>query len=154
MNLDKCLDPTTPSKSTLLGHQNNFGESQLIKENVSDSQPLATNLKFEKTNSMPLPQLNGLNFLSSNSNSMNSFSNSNISNGDKNYDDVLITVTNSLNTNGNSFGLGFKKANTFTINSATSGNNGTSMITQASSQTSTNTSAKKENEKKLWMKRI
>ena len=156
MNFDKCLDQISPSKSSLFGQYNQAGgEIHLIKENVSESQPFATNLKLDKTNSMPLPQSNGLNFLSSNSNSMNSFSNGNLNNGDKNPDDVLMTVTNSMNNNNNGTNsFGFKKSNNFTTNSVNSGNNGISLISQPSSQTITNTSAKKENEKKLWMKRI
>ena len=122
MNIDKCLDFISPSKSTLFVQQNQAEEIYLIKENVGESQV------FVKMNSMPLPQSN----------------------------DVLMTVTNSLNNNNNngSNSFCFKKSTIFTANPAISGNNNVSLASQTLSQTSTNTSGKKDNDKKLWMKRI
>jgi GH15 family glucan-1,4-alpha-glucosidase len=116
----------SPSKGN--SNNNTMMEEPPYKENFSNENPFSE-IKTEKTNSMM-----------------------SISNFSSNPEDVLATVTNSMKTNIISTDITFKKSNSLNVGpvitfGGTTPSNGTSM--QNTSQ-----SAKKENDKKIWRKRI
>lgn len=115
---------SSPFKS---GGQNAFSEEpQFTKENLSNENP-NLGLKLEKGSSAQM-------------------------NLNSNPEEVLTTVTNSLkNSDPNSVNLLYKKSNSMINNPSGMGLGG---ITPTSNTTMTSQSAKKENEKKAWMKRI
>jgi len=104
-------------------------ENQFTKENQGTENPFI-GLKMDKSNSIgPNPN--------------------------SNPDDVLTTVTNSIKTNGpNALNFEYKKSNSVNLGSTSGLSFGGATPNNSNLAGGNSMSAKKENEKKIWRKRI
>jgi len=128
---DLQIQNFSPMKSTFSMNNTVIEETQFTKENQSSENPFIGIKQFEKTNSFPISSINS------------------------NTDEVLTTVTNSIKTNIGSLNVEYKKSNSENLN-ANSGSTagGITPVSNTTMQGSNSLSAKKENDKKIWRKRI
>jgi len=113
-----------------LNSNNNMEENQFTKENHSNDSPIME-IKFDKTNTVLVPNI------------------------DPNSDEVLTSVTNSLkNPNPNSNHIEYKKSNSENVDSSSNFTLGFATSSNSNPNNPNSLSAKKENDKKIWRKRI